>query len=174
MASHLVSMSMISFLRDGIWEMDSIMLQAVCRADLEDGVNMACWSQVVCVSFRWIGGVFHILSLHLLPYFSIKNRALTSFLASFLSDLLSPDSAIPVGSQIGRGVTRYWYMKYYLSQNKIKVLFFLVCCHIVSRWYKIISHVGSIISLRCVWKIKHLYNPLQQFLQKDGSRIIGE
>lgn len=90
---------MISFLRDGICEMDSMMLQAICRAEREEGVNMACCSQVVCVNFRWMGGVFHILSLHLVPYFSIKNKALTSFFPSFLSGLISVDSLTPISFQ---------------------------------------------------------------------------
>lgn len=89
-------MSIISFLRDGIWEIDSMILQAICLAEREDGVNMACCSQVVWVSFRWIGGVFHIFSLHLVPYFSIKYKALTSFLLSFFSDLFSVDSVAPI------------------------------------------------------------------------------
>lgn len=93
---YLVSMSMISFLRDGIWEMDSMILQAICLAERDDGVNMACCSQVVWVSFKWIGGVFHIFSLHLVPYFSIKYKALTSFLLSFFSDLFSVDSVAPI------------------------------------------------------------------------------
>jgi hypothetical protein len=70
--SYFVNISIISFFLLGIWAIDSMMLQAVWRADRDDNENMACCSQVVWVNFMCMAGVLLIFCLHFPTYFSIK------------------------------------------------------------------------------------------------------